>query len=118
MWNLLFGAMKVLPKELLGNRDLMQAFAVFSEPAIRFVDKLVGATNAMRVDAKVDGQEVSLLCVHDDLEVCVGIGTAAFGMQMLRGQVPHGVWFPAEMGSKNRQGILERAQREASKWDM
>ena len=52
----------------------MQSFALFSEPIIRFVDKLVGATNAMRVDitardAKSGKEETATLrMAHDDLE--------------------------------------------------
>ena len=49
-WNYLFGAMKALPKSLLYDRNAMQNFSLFSEPIIRLVDKLVGSTNAMRVD--------------------------------------------------------------------
>ena len=83
-WNYLFGAMKAIPQSLLYNRDAMQAFALFSEPIIRLVDKLVGATNAMRVDVKTkDGKHtVTSRIVHPDLEQCVGLATAAFCLEV------------------------------------
>ena len=56
-----FGAMKAIPASILGDRELMQSFSLFSEPIIRLVDKLVGATNAMRVDAYgKDGRQVCM----------------------------------------------------------
>lgn len=56
-----FGAMKAVPARVLGNRKLMQSFSLFSEPIIRLVDRIVGATNAMRVDAYGrDGRQASL----------------------------------------------------------
>ena len=70
-WNYLFGAMKALPRSLLYNRDAMQNFSLFSEPIIRLVDLLVGATNAMRVDvtANVGGKKEkrTLRMAHPDL---------------------------------------------------
>jgi hypothetical protein len=53
--------MKAVPARVLGNRKLMQSFSLFSEPIIRLVDRIVGATNAMRVDAYGrDGRQASL----------------------------------------------------------
>ena len=48
----------------------------------------VGATNAMRLEAVAkDGRKAVLKYAHEDLEVCVGIATAAFAMATLRGEV-------------------------------
>lgn len=48
----------------------------------------VGATNAMRMEAVAkDGRKVVLKYAHEDLEVCVGIATAAFAVATLRGDV-------------------------------
>lgn len=48
----------------------------------------VGATNAMRLEAVAkDGRKVVLKYAHEDLEVCVGIATAAFVAATLRGDV-------------------------------
>lgn len=48
----------------------------------------VGATNAMRMEAVAkDGRKVVLRYAHEDLEVCVGIATAAFVVATLRGDV-------------------------------
>ena len=105
--------MKAIPKSLLYNKDAMQNFALFSEPIIRFVDKLVGATNAMRVDAKTaDGkQTVTTRIVHPDLEDCVGLATAAFAIEVLKGEtVESGIWYPSEMSQEARTNILEAAR--------
>ncbi|VEU37321.1 unnamed protein product [Pseudo-nitzschia multistriata] len=119
-WNYLFGAMKAIPRSVLYNRDLMQGFALFSEPIIRFVDKLVGATNAMRVDVvSEDGSEtVTAQIVHDDLEVCVGLATAAFALEVLKTgteseTIPPGVWYPAELPKEARANILEAAKEQS-----
>ena len=118
-WNYLFGAMKALPRSLLYNRDAMQNFALFSEPIIRFVDKLVGATNAMRVDVtgkSTDGEEstLTLKIAHDDLEQCVGLATAAFALEIANSYtgkdvktVSPGVWFPVELQKNARENILK-----------
>jgi len=124
-WNYLFGAMKSINRDILYDRDLMQAFALFSEPIIRFVDMLVGATNAMRVDvvSKDGTAKVTAQIVHDDLEVCVGLATAAFALEVLKTgnsnnetgteTIPAGVWYPAELPKEARANILE-AVRERS----
>jgi len=126
--------MKLLPRELLINRAAMQRLALFSMPIIRLVDKLVGATNAMRVDAvsKPDAEsglplKVMLRCVHSDLEDCVGQATAAFAMEMLRGRsgtasseqtIPAGVWYPAELQASARNNILSVVRENALVWEV
>uniref|UniRef100_A0A7S4BYK7 Uncharacterized protein n=1 Tax=Chrysotila carterae TaxID=13221 RepID=A0A7S4BYK7_CHRCT len=121
--NYLFGGMKALPASLLSNRAAMQNFALFSEPIIRLVDKLVGATNAMRVDATRTDETgkkrtVTLRVAHDDLEQCVGLATAAFALELFRKTVPAGVWYPAELQSKARSSILDRVKEGAFVWEM
>ena len=134
VWNSLFAAMKLLPSDWLLNRAAMQGLAVVSMPVIRLVDKLVGATNAMRVDgfSKADvisgfPEKVTLRCVHADLEDCVGQATAAFAMELLRGRsghpsaeqtIPAGVWYPAELQAKARNNILEVARENALVWEI
>ena len=127
-WNGLFGAMKALPSSLLADRGKMQGLADFSMPIIRFVDALVGGTNAMRVDAwDADGRQVTLRCAHADLEDCVGQATAAFALELMRGRtrdaaaaptVPPGVWFPAELGAEARESILRVAREKAIVWEV
>ena len=124
-WNYLFGAMKALPRSLLYNRDAMQNFALFSEPIIRLVDKLVGATNAMRVDVTAKDtngklETLTLKIAHDDLEQCVGLATAAFALELANSfnaqddaTVSAGVWFPVELGSDARKNILRVAKEDA-----
>jgi hypothetical protein len=126
--------MKLLPHELLINRAAMQAVALFSMPVIRVVDKLVGATNAMRVDAEgkaeagiSQSKTVTLRCVHPDLEDCVGQATAAFVLEMLRGRsgtasseqtIPAGVWYPAELQARARKNILNVVRENALVWEV
>jgi len=118
IWNLLFGVVKQLPESVLRNRGLMQGVAIFSMPIISAVDTLVGATNAMRVDATAaDGRTVTLRVTHKDLEDCVGLATAAFGLEVLQSRVPEGVWFPVEMAA-NRAAILERVKRDTILWEL
>jgi len=134
VWNSLFAAIKLLPSDWLLNRSAMQGLAVVSMPVIRVVDKLVGATNAMRVDADgkaVAGSDkpetVTLRCVHADLEDCVGQATAAFALEILRGRsdlscsdptIPAGVWYPSELQANARNNILQVARENALVWEM
>lgn len=118
VWNWLFGAVRLLPVQLLRNRTLMQGVAVFSMPVISLVDRLVGAVNAMRVDATAaDGRSVTLRMTHVDLEDCVGLGTAAFALEVLQGRVPSGVSFPVEM-TANRREILRRVRQGTILWEL
>ena len=129
-WNYLFGAMKALPRSLLYNRDAMQNFALFSEPIIRLVDKLVGATNAMRVDVTANDangkqETLTLKIAHDDLEQCVGLATAAFALELANSfkmqngaTVSPGVWFPVEIGRDARKNILGVAREGAIVYDL
>ena len=134
VWNTLFAAMKVLPMNLLRNRKAMQRLAQFSMPMIRVVDALVGSTNAMRVDAyrrsddRVETPErVTYRCVHPELEDCVGLATAAFAMEILRGRVVDvssrttinpGVWLPTELHSVARHNILKLVKEKTLVWEM
>jgi hypothetical protein len=120
-WNYLFGGMKALPRSLLYNREAMQNFSLFSEPIIRLVDKLVGATNAMRCDVTAkNGDKVTLRMAHPDLEVCVGLATAAFALEMLNKQqtVKPGIWFPSELGEEARKNILEVSKEDAFVYEL
>ena len=117
-WNDLFGAMKLLPRSLLADRGAMQNLAEFSMPIIRTVDALVGGVNAMRVDARAaDGDAVTLRVAHGDLEDCVGQATAAFGMELLRGGVAPGCWYPAELPVAARDRILAVVEEGAVVWE-
>lgn len=117
-WNDLFGAMKLLPRSLLADKGAMQALADFSMPIIRTVDALVGGVNAMRVDVRsADGDTVTLRVAHRDLEDCVGQATAAFGMELLRGGIEPGCWYPAELPRDARDRIFGVIEEGAIVWE-
>ena len=133
LWNRLFGLIRALPRTWLNNRSAMQKFAVLSMPVIRWVDGMVGATNAMRVDAyrnQADGRSpelVTLRCMHAQLDDCVGQATAAFGLELLRGRgrsacgeatIEPGVWYPAELPAAIRSNILSVVKENALVWQM
>lgn len=112
VWNELFGLVALAPAPLLLDRRAMALAARFSEPIIRLVDRLVGATNAMRMDLAAGGISVTVELVHPDLEDCVGLATAAFAWELLEGGVPPGVRYACELaGSHAGDAILERAKR-------
>lgn len=132
-WNYLFGAMKALPRSLLYNRNAMQNFALFSEPIIRFVDKLVGSTNAMRVDiiarsANGQREKITLRMAHPDLESCVGLATAAFVLEVassiigedktITASIEAGVWFPVELEKRARTNILKLVKEDAFVYEL
>ncbi|KAG8462163.1 hypothetical protein KFE25_011613 [Diacronema lutheri] len=112
VWNELFGVVALAPARVLLDRRAMAVVARASEPVIRAVDRLVGATNAMRVDAAAGGRAVTLELVHPDLEDCVGLATAAFAWELLCGTVPPGVRYACELaGTGAGDAILTRARR-------
>ena len=113
------GGPAVPPTLLLMDRDKMQACA-FLDAHIRTVVALVGGINAMRVDAKAaDGEAVTLRVALGDLVDCVGQATAAFGLELLRGDtIKPGVWYPAELGASARANILEVARERAFVWEL
>lgn len=49
-WNYLLKGMTLLPDSIMGDRDLMQALAEFSEPLVRITDKLVRLHNYLHKD--------------------------------------------------------------------
>jgi hypothetical protein len=84
----------------------------------------VGATNAMRVDVTAtNGDKVTLRIAHPDLEQCVGLATAAFALEMVKGlgeqrTVKPGVWFPSEISEQARKNILEVSKEDAFVYEL
>ena len=92
---------------------------MFSLPIIRAVDALVGATNSMMVEASNEsGNRVTFRVTHPDLEEAVGLGTAAFAMELLSNDVSPGVHFPPELPADVRARILQRVRLRSSVWDL
>mmetsp|Transcript_10911 Transcript_10911/g.26510 ORF Transcript_10911/g.26510 Transcript_10911/m.26510 type:complete len:363 (-) Transcript_10911:165-1253(-) len=118
VWNYLFAALRLLPHSLLGDKTFGKLLAAFSDPIIRVADMIVGATNAMRIDARGGGEHVVCRVVHDDLENCVGIATAAFGMELLKGSIKPGVHLPPALWGETGRKILERVRRESDVWEV
>ena len=119
-WNMLFGAMRsVLPGSLLADRGFASRLARFSMPVIRAVDLAVGSRNAMHVRAvAASGAESCLRVQHPTLESCVGLGTAAFAVELLSGGVPPGVWVPPQLPPVSRRRILDSARRDSDQWEL
>jgi len=124
VWNQLFGAMKsIVPRNILSNTDIMQGLSLFSLPIIRLVDKLVGATNSMRVDVNnlETGRKCTFIVTHDDLEQCVGLATASFILELIEttgdDSIKPGVYYPAELPEKSRERVLERVKRDSIVWE-
>ena len=65
-----------------------------------------------------DGAAVTLRVAHGDLEDCVGQATAAFGMELLRGGVAPGCWYPAELPVDARDRILAVVEEGAVVWEV
>ena len=117
VWNVLFAALKAaVPKPILADKALMKALALLSLLIICVIDKLVGATNAMRIDAcAAEGSRVRFSVTHDDMEQSVGLATtAAFALEALhggdQGPVPPGFYFPAGLPEVSSKGILQRVR--------
>ena len=73
----------------------------------------------MMVEASNDsGTHVSFTVTHPDLEEAVGLGTAAFAMELLLGSIPAGVHFPPELPADVRARILRRVRLRADVWDL
>jgi len=129
IWNQLFGAMKQwVPRSILSDVKLMQNLSIFSLPIIRAVDKIVGATNAMRVDATCvkSGRKCTFVVTHNDLEQCVGLAMAAFVLELLEDgkrdrksntNIKPGIYYPAELPLESRERILEQVKKYAIVWD-
>ena len=119
-WNALFGAMRsVLPGSLLADRGFASRLARVSMPVIRAVDLAVGSRNAMHVRAvAANGAESCFRVQHPTLESCVGLGTAAFAVELLSGGVPPGVWTPVQLPPASRRRILDSARRDSDQWEL
>ncbi|CAD7702629.1 unnamed protein product [Ostreobium quekettii] len=112
VWNWVMWLMaRLVPKDVLQDREAMSVLANISEPMIRLVDLFVGETVAMRVDAELEGgKAASGLFVHPKLSESVGACVGAFAQCMLRGDTKPGVWFPEEKGAlRNRRDLLALA---------
>ena len=79
-------------------------------PVICAVDRLVGGTNGMRIEAlSRKGSRVRFSVTHEDLKQCVGLATAALAVQ----DIHAGGYFPAELPRVARLNILDKVKRDA-----
>lgn len=61
----------------------------------------------MRIEAVAkDGRKVVLKYAHEDLEVCVGIATAAFAVATLKGDVSLGAYLPLFIFCRSEYGVI------------
>jgi hypothetical protein len=114
IWNRLFQFMaRLIPQKLLQNPAAMASLAQVSLPMVRLVDSMVGSSNGIRVDArrKGDGQVISGLLTHQDLEKAVGDSIAAFVSQL--DSVLPGVYFPEEAQGLSAKAVIDFVKEDA-----
>lgn len=117
VWNWLLQAMaRWTPREWLTNRDAMLAFAKFSMPVVKAVDKISGARTGIQAVARGNGKVVRYCYEHERLAECVGEATAAFAVEMIKRimnheneSLPKGILYPEELSGKTRGEILKNA---------
>lgn len=123
IWNELFSVIALAPASILKDRNLMALATAFSSPVIRAVDRIVGSTNGMRVDAIGEqpssgpAQRVTVQLIHPDLEDCVGLATAAFARAIMAGKTPLGVSFAAELADTPASEYIVRTARRDGVWE-
>ena len=83
-------------------------------PALAASDTRRGAEPRQALTA---GQRV-VRVAHGDLEDCVGQATAAFGMELLRGGIAPGCWYPVELPVAARDRILAVVEEGAIVWEV
>ncbi len=123
-WNaLLRAAARWGPKQLMANQKVMNRFAVFSLPVVRFVDYFSGARTAfIAVVEDSHGGCITARYEHECLRASVGETTAAFVAEMLRDrmrdvrEIDAGVWFPEEMPQCSRERICREGTRSADRY--
>eukprot|EP00898_Chlorokybus_atmophyticus_P000022 jgi/Chlat1/101/Chrsp1S03205 len=111
-WNwVMSGLATFAPKDFLEDRARIEAFAKFSDPMVRLVDKVAGEKVGMRVDLEFDNKSIACaVFVHERLSECVGTSIAAFARTVVSGATQPGVWFPEESGGvPDRRAMLEMA---------
>uniref|UniRef100_A0A7S1STK1 Saccharopine dehydrogenase NADP binding domain-containing protein n=1 Tax=Tetraselmis chuii TaxID=63592 RepID=A0A7S1STK1_9CHLO len=114
IWNWAMVAVaRLVPKNVLENREAVGKLAALSDPLVRAVDSIVGEKVSMKIEIDfTDGTNTCGLFTHKYLSESVGYSTAAFANAMLNGETEPGVWFPEEpQAVKNRLALLELASR-------
>lgn len=121
IWNTAMVAMaRLLPSDILENKELMQQGASALMPLVKLVDSAVGEKMSIKIDCKLkDGKISTSLFTHNKLSECVGQSVAAFALAMLEGQSSYGVWYPEETETFLDQDLLlERASEGATQFQL
>ncbi|KAL9169183.1 hypothetical protein ABFS82_04G063700 [Erythranthe guttata] len=113
-WNWTLSAMiKILPTEILKNKNIVQMLVQLSYPMIRAVDVISGQNASIKVDLQCsDGYNSSAIFSHKRLSEAAGTATAAFVIAVLEGSTKPGVWYPEEpegIAVEARETLLRRA---------
>ncbi|KAL6518994.1 hypothetical protein OROHE_017418 [Orobanche hederae] len=122
-WNWTFSAfIKLMPVELLKDKNIVQLLSKLSYPFIRAVDKISGEKAAIRVDLQcTDGYNTAAIFSHERLAEAAGTATAAFVLAILEGSTKPGVWYPEEPEGiviEARETLLRRAAQGAMEFQI
>ncbi|KAL3653334.1 hypothetical protein CASFOL_003015 [Castilleja foliolosa] len=117
-WNWTLSAfIKIMPVELLKNKNVVQLLVKMSYPLIHAVDIFFGVKAAIRVDLQCsDGYNTSAIFSHQRLSEATGTATAAFVLAVLEGSTKPGVWYPEQpegIAIEARETLLRRASQGA-----
>ena len=121
IWNTaMVGMARLLPSDILENKELMQQGASALMPLVKLVDAAVGEKMSIKIDCKLKNGKISAsLFTHNKLSECVGQSVAAFALAMLEGESSCGVWYPEETANFLDQDLLlERASEGASQFHL
>ncbi|KAG2451617.1 hypothetical protein HYH02_003398 [Chlamydomonas schloesseri] len=111
---------RLVPRNLLNDRNFVKSFAKLSDPFVRNVDKVVGEAVAMRVEVDMmGGKNSSGIFVHKYLSQSMGYSTAAFAQSVLQGKTQPGVWYPEEKEAlQDRRQFLQFAATGCSRFEL
>lgn len=118
IWNWLLKTTAALaPESMLRNKAIVNLLSSISIPVVRLVDKLSGATTAIRLDVTSrSGERAIVRYEHDSLERSVGEATAAFVFELLscKDSTGDGFVYPEQLDADMQRRILTNATQTAN----
>lgn len=103
----------LVPQKILRDTERVAKYVASCKPWLDFMDKLVGANLAMRIDVLGnDGVQRTMQYFHESTIEASGTTIAMQVLEVLDGKVKPGVWWP-EQAVENKLSYLERAAVDA-----